>query len=126
VGCEGKGGKWYRMLRADGKALLRGESPTAELEHAADGSAGGNNFAIRVATAIHSQTAESTFHASDLESEQVRVYRAENGQRLIVVRIPSPVPSVQTFALSPTGTQLVVITNSQLTFYVVPQGLSRP
>jgi hypothetical protein len=120
VGCEAQGGKWYRTLRPDGKPLLKGESPTAELEHAADGSAQGNNFAIRVATSVHSQTAESTFHSSDLESEQVRVYRTENGQRLIAVHISSPVPSVQTFALSPTGSQLTVVTKDQLAFYIVP------
>jgi hypothetical protein len=108
------------MLRPDGKPVLKGWSPSAELEQAANGSPASETFAIGVAKAPASVVAESVFHAADLQSEYVGVYSAANGHRLFGVDIPSPVPTRQTFALSPNGDQLAILGEDQLGFYAVP------
>ena len=77
-------------------------------------------FAIRVATATNPTVDDAVFHATDLLSEYVGVYRAGNGRRLFAVDIPSPVPSWQTFALSPNGDQLAVLRENQIDFYALP------
>jgi hypothetical protein len=121
VGCDRQGsGKWYRTLQPDGKPVLKGWSPSTELEHTAAGSPDSGRFAIRVATATNPTVDDAVFHATDLLSEYVGVYRAGNGRRLFAVDIPSPVPSWQTFALSPNGDQLAVLRENQIDFYALP------
>jgi len=122
VGCDRQGsGKWYRTLRPDGKPVLKGWSPSTELEQTAAGSSSSGTFAIRVATATTPMVAESVFHAADLQSEYVGVYSARNGHRLFGVDNSSPVPSRQTFALSPSGDQLAVLRENQIDFYALPE-----
>ncbi len=120
VGCDRQSdGKWYRMLRSDGKPVLKGWSPSEEIEQTANGATG--TFAVGVAKAAKPIAAESVFRATDLESENVGVYRVENGHREFVVSIASPVPTFQTFVLSPDGGQLAVLKDDQIALYTVPQ-----
>jgi hypothetical protein len=119
VGCDRQAdGKWYRMLRSDGKPVLKGWSPSAELEQTANGA--NSTFAIAVTTAGKPLAAESLFRATDLVSESIGVYRVENGLRKVAVSIASPVPTLQTFVLSPGGDQLAVLKGDQIAFYSVP------
>jgi hypothetical protein len=121
VGCDHWAvGKWYRVLRYNGKPVLKGWSPSAELEHTAGGSAAGSAFTIRIAEAAKSVIARSSFRPSDLEEERIAVYRTENGERVFTVTIPSPVPTVQTFALSPDAGQLAILQGDQIAFYELP------
>jgi len=53
------------------------------------------------------------------------VYRTENGERLFAVSIPSPAPTVQSFALSPDGNSLAVLQGDQIAFYKVPTANGR-
>jgi|HubBroStandDraft_6_1064221.scaffolds.fasta_scaffold67641_2 hypothetical protein len=121
VGCDRQAdGKWYRMLRADGKPVLKGWSPSAELEQTASGAS--DSFAVRVAKAGKPVETESLFLPTDLLSENIGVYRVEDGKRTFAVSVPSPVPTLQTFVLSPTGDQLAILKGDQITFYSVPGG----
>jgi len=121
VGCDRlANGKWYRVVRPDGKPVLKGSSPMAELEQTAHGIATGSVFAIGLAEAAMSITADSPFRPADLESERIAVYRSDNGKRIFAVAVPSPVPAVQTFALSPDGNELAVLQSDQITFYQMP------
>jgi len=121
VGCSHQtAGKWYRVLRPDGKPVLKGTSPVAEFEQTAAGVATANAFTIGMAEAAKSIVSDSAFHASDLASERIAVYRAENGGRVFALNIASPVPTVQTFMLSPDGSQLAVMSGEQIAFYEVP------
>ena len=123
VGCDRlEDGRWYRMLRFDGKPVLKGWSPSAEMQQTANGAA--DTFAVGVAKAAKPVETGSLFRATDLLSESVVVYRADNGQRRITVSIDSPAPAQQTFALSPGGDQLAVLTGNQIAVYSVP-GASR-
>jgi hypothetical protein len=119
VGCDRQAdGKWYRMLRSDGKPVLKGWSPSEELEQTASGASGA--FAVGVAKAGKPIAAESLFRATDLASENIGVYRVENGQRKFAVSIASPAPTLQTFVLSPSGDQMAVLQGDQIALYVVP------
>jgi hypothetical protein len=70
-----------------------------------------------VAKATRALSAESTFRASDLDSERVTVYSAENGARMFTVNIAFPVPTLQTFVLSADGNQLAVLKRDQISLY---------
>jgi hypothetical protein len=56
VGCDRQTrSRWYRILHGDGKVVLKGWSPSSELEQTAGGNVGSNAFAIRTAQATGSQ-----------------------------------------------------------------------
>ncbi len=121
VGCDRQSdGKWYRMLRSDGKPVLKGWSPSEELEQTANGANGA--FAVGITKAAKPIGADSDFRSTDLETENIVVYRVENGRREFAVSVASPVPTLQTFALSPNGSQLAVLKGDQIAFYTVPGG----
>jgi hypothetical protein len=118
VGCDRQSdGKWYRMLRPNGKPVLKGWSSSAELEQTASGSAASSVFAIAIAEAAKPMNAESSFRLSDLKAQNVDVYRVDDGHKLIALKIPSLLPTLQTFALSPDGLQLAVLQQAQIMFY---------
>jgi hypothetical protein len=120
VGCEvNEYGRWFRVLNEAGKPVLKGRSSSDELEQAASGSATGRTFAVGVAKVARARMASDVFHAADLKSQFVSVYNSLDGKRLLAVTLPSPVPTLQTFALSPDGTQLVVIQADQIALYRV-------
>jgi hypothetical protein len=121
VGCDPQNGaKWYRVLRPNGKPVLKGPSSSTELERTANGSATGGAFTIGMAEAGKSISPDSAFQTSDLESEHIAVYRAENGERVFSVAVASPAPSVQTFVLSPSGDQLAVLEGDKIALYEIP------
>ena len=122
VGCDRQSdGKWYRMLRPDGKPVLRGWSSSAELEQTASGSAASSVFALGIAESAKPMNAESSFRLSELKAQYVGVYRVQNGHKLIVFKMPSLLPTLQTFALSPDGLQLAVLQQDQIAFYALPR-----
>jgi hypothetical protein len=119
VGCDWQtDGKWYRVLRSDGKPVLKGWSPSAELAQTAI--AARDIFAIRIAKATKAMATDAVFRTSDLEAEHIVVCRSRSGQRLLAVTLPSPVPTLQTFVLSPGGDQLAVLSQDQIAFYPLP------
>jgi hypothetical protein len=118
VGCDIEAyGRWYRVLGSDGKPLLKGKSTSDELEQLASGSAAGENFAIGVAKVARPRMADDIFHATDLRSQYVGVYGVANGRRLLSVNVPTPLPTIQTFALSSDGSQLAVLEGDHISLY---------
>jgi hypothetical protein len=121
VGCDPQNAaKWYRVLRPNGKPVLKGSSSSTELERTANGSATGGVFTIGMAEAGRSITPDSAFQTSDLQSERIAVYRADNGERVFSVAVASPAPSMQTFVLSPAGDQLAVLEGDEIDLYKIP------
>jgi hypothetical protein len=120
IGCDRQADdRWYRILRGDGKLVLKGWSSSSELEQTAGGNVGSNAFAIRIAEATKSRMLGSVFKPSDLKSARVTVYRATNGRQIFSIGLPDPVPAVQTFAISPSEDQLAVLGISEINFYRV-------
>jgi hypothetical protein len=121
TGCDRLAdGKWYKILRADGKLVLKGDSPSTEQGHSACGIAGSSFFAVGVAELSKSLTISSAFHSSDLKHLRVSVYRAQDGKKIAAVTISDPLPTVQTFALSPDDRRLAILENEQIAFYSLP------
>lgn len=121
VGCDRETtGEWYRVLGSDGKPVLKGWSPSAEIAQTAAGVPSGSDFAIAIAEATKSIAAGSAFLTSDLKGEHIAVYRASNGERIFAATIAAPAPTLQTYALSPDGEQLAVLRGNQLAVYTLP------
>lgn len=108
----------YRAIRADGKMLLHGDHIHGDLAH--DAAGGTDSFAVKVVRAERTIAPGGGFKPSELASQEVRVFRASDGKRLMTARVKDPVASHGTYALSPDGTQLAVLSESQISFFVVP------
>ncbi len=119
VGCETTSGiHWYRMLRPDGHPVLKAVSPSEEIEQAFS-SVSSQEFAVRVVKVIRAMMPGQPFRRSDLQREEISVYRASDGHRLFSTD-PAEVPMVeQSFALSPSGKQIALIGDSSINFYAV-------
>lgn len=119
--CSAKDGdSEYSVLRPDGKVLLRGMSDPLAIGQEAAGNQGSRTFAVKVVRAEHTISPSSTFRSSELNSEEVRVYQAETGKRLLAVRVKEPVASHGGYALSPDGSQLAVLSGSDIEFFPLP------
>ncbi len=119
--CSVKDGNTeYRVLRGDGKVLLRGASDTFDLGHEAMGNDRSRTFAVKVMHGVRYIPPNTTFKRSDLDAAEVRVYRAEDGKRVLAVRVKEPVAVHGGYALSPDGSQLAVLSGSDIKFFPVP------
>lgn len=119
--CSVKDGNTeYWVLRADGKVLLRGASDSREVGQEATGNYGSRIFAMKVVHAERNISSGTTFRSSELDSEEVRVYRVEDGKRLLAVQVKDPIASHGGYALSPDGSQLAVLSGSDIDFFPVP------
>ena len=108
------------MFRADGKLVLKGQSSSSERGHAASGALRSGLFAVGIIQLTKAMDDASAFRSSDLKSLQVGVYSSENGKKVAGVTLPNPLPTMQTFALSPDGHQLAVLENNQIVVYPLP------
>lgn len=118
IGCDLQtSAKWYRVLRSNGKPVLKGWSNSAELEQRISAADGGNSFTVGVAVAVKSINSSYPFRVADIAAERIAVYRAENGGRIFSLNVTSPVPTVQSFGLSPNGQRLAVLQGDQIALY---------
>jgi hypothetical protein len=110
----------FRVMRPDGRLLLKGIADSGELSHEAKGEPSSRAFAVKVLSAAPSVKLGFPFHGDELLAENLKVYRASDGKRLAAVRAKAPAPSHGGYALSPDGTQLALVAGAQLTIYAIP------
>lgn len=110
----------YRVIRTDGKLLMHAEAGPREVGQEIAGSELEAMFAVKVVHTSRDLSRGMEFNGSDFESEELRVYSASNGKRLFVARVDGPTTSRGGFALSPDGTQLAVLTYSEIQFFSLP------
>lgn len=108
----------YRVLRPEGKVVLRGQLDPQMMGQSAQGN--GHAFAVRSLHATQVMVHGGVFHGSALDYEEVRVFQSSDGKRLASVRLPAPPPSHGAYALSPDGTQLAVIADAKVNVYTLP------
>ncbi|HEY9137286.1 MAG TPA: hypothetical protein VIM67_03375 [Terriglobus sp.] len=108
AGCD-RGQVWYRALRLDGHTVVRGDASSRQLELAAQGDDGSDAVAIRVVWNAISHDRVARIRATDLRGEQVAVYRAEDGKRLLLSQVEDVPLAEQSFALAPQASQLAVL-----------------
>lgn len=111
----------YRVLRPNGRLTLKGVASMYEFGYAAQGSANRESFVVKTLQSSRPVPVGALFSPADLTSEELRVYRATDGKRLLGVRVDSPSSSRDGFALAPDGSQLAVMTREQVAFYSVPR-----
>jgi hypothetical protein len=113
-------GREYRVLRRDGKLALKGDSTENDCGHAAEGSANQEAFVVKIVQSTVPVPPGAPLNAAHFSSEELRVYRAADGKRLLAVRAGSPSLSRDGYALAPDASQLAVLTRDELAFYSVP------
>jgi hypothetical protein len=113
-------GREYRVLRSNGKVALKGDSTVNECGHAADGSANHEAFVVKIVQSTEPVPSGAPLSAAQFSSEELHVYRAADGKRLLAVRVGSPSLSRDGYALAPDASQLAVLTRDQLAVYSVP------
>jgi hypothetical protein len=110
----------FRVLRTDGSLALKSTPINNQFGFAAEGSANREAFVVKTVEATRPVPEGAAFSAQDFTFEELRVYRAADGKRLLGVRVGSPSTSRDGYALSSDGSQLAVMTRQEIAFYSVP------
>lgn len=110
----------YRVLNASGSLALKGGSNPTDCDLAAKGSPNRDAFVVKTVQTIQPVAPGDAFSAADFSSEELSVFGAADGKRLLSVRVPSPSPSRDGFALSSDSSQLAVLTRGQVSLYSIP------
>ncbi len=117
TGCMATSGDvWYRMLRPDGRPLLKAESASDEIVQSAEGSRFGS-FAIRVIKAVRPIAVDQPFSRADLLKEEIGIYRSSDGARIGSVVTDDFILAQNSYALSPQGGEIAVAGNQNISFY---------
>ncbi len=74
---------------------------------------------MRVVHTVKSQLRGEKFHKNDLEKEEVSVYRAKDGKQLFSTEVKDVDVAEQSFALSPSGDQLAVLSEHSIALFQV-------
>jgi hypothetical protein len=111
----------YRVLRPNGTPVLKGIANWNEFGYAARGSANRDVFVVKIVQSSRPVPSQAPFSAGDLSSEELGVYRAVDGKRLLKALVGSPSSSRDGYALAPDGSQLAVLTRDQISLYSVPR-----
>jgi hypothetical protein len=121
VSCDKKTEAFeYRVLRPDGKLALKAMPSANEFGYAAQGSANQQAFVVKTVESTVAVPDGALFSAADFSSEELSVYRAADGRRMLRVLVGSPSASRDGFALAPDGSQLAVLNRDQIAVYTVP------
>jgi hypothetical protein len=118
--CSVARGREYRILRADGKAILQGTTPPREFGYSAAGNEPENEVVVKTVETEQPMDPGVPLHGADLSSERLRVFSALNGRHLFTVQITAPVASAAGYAMAPDGRELAVLTQNSVAVYTVP------
>lgn len=108
----------YRVLHADGTLMLRGRPGSRR--SGIEGAGNPRRFAVKTVSLPGTDQQGLPFSASDLKFAEIRIYRAEDGKRLGAVRVGDPPTSYGGFALSPDGSQMAVLSGSEIKVFAIP------
>ncbi len=117
--------RWYRAIRMDGHTVLKGEVSGKYIEAAVLANESTATFVLAMAKSGEMMLSGAPFHGSDLASETIGVYEANNGKRIFAANVASPAPTKQTFALSPQGDSLAVLQGNEISFYSIVETNTR-
>ncbi|HEY3706142.1 MAG TPA: hypothetical protein VGL22_13855 [Terracidiphilus sp.] len=119
LSCDAQtGDTQYRVVSPDGKLVLRGSAGPREVGFDAAGST--QAFAMKFVHASRDLSFGADFTGDDLDSAELRVYRATDGKRLFSIRVKDPSTSMRSYALSPAGSRLAVLAGSEIKLFTVP------
>jgi hypothetical protein len=116
LGCESPlSGRWYRLIRYDGTAILTSRGSSRQMGHESL-SASGSGISVRVIHLALSQSKNYSFVVGELVDQEVAVYRKSDGKRLLRIRT-QPVLVHQSFAVSPSDDLIAVLADGKVWFY---------
>jgi hypothetical protein len=98
--------------------MLRGQPGARQL--GIEGAGNPRRFAVKFVSRRGEDPQGSPFSASDLNFAEIRIYRAEDGKRLGAVRVHNPPTSYGSFAISPDGSQIAVLSGSEIKLFALP------
>ncbi len=124
VGCTASGAHWYKMLRADGKPVLKADSPSDEVMQSSD-EATADRFAVRLVRTARPLSEGQQFSREDLTREEVAVYRRKDGRGVSVIRTENFALGRETYALSPNGDSVALAGTRDIVFYALPADAAR-
>jgi hypothetical protein len=117
-GCkEDSSSKWFRVLRADGKTLLRGTASNATIPEYVVAPASGEVFGVGAEHSLFDVDWATGMSIGDLTSMAVAVYRASDGRQIYATKTPSHAVDRRVFALSSSGDRLAILTVDSLRLY---------
>jgi hypothetical protein len=114
------GAREYRVLQSDGKPLVHGLSFMSDFGHAASSGGSSGTFALRIFKTGVPMVPGEPFHAADLESAELIIYRCQDGKRLSTVRVKDPAASSAGYAVSPAG-NVAILTRDDVDVYSAPR-----
>lgn len=109
---------WYRMMREDGRPLLKAESAADEIAQTAEAALTGE-FAVRVMKTTQPVTLGEPFNPLALTKEEIGIYRSSDGAKLESVVTDDFILAQNSYALSPAGDQMAVVGRDSILFYPV-------
>lgn len=121
LGCGTSETRWYRVLGSNGHPILKADSPSEEIQQSTS-SSDPSQFAVRVITAVRTMSPGQPFRRSDLHSQAISIYRSSDGHRLFATSAAQVPLSEQSFAISPSGSQLALLGDSNIAFYSIASG----
>ena len=110
----------YRILGADGKLLFRREADPREVNQEVIGNQGTGIFAIKIIREPDGPAPDLDFEVTGLGLEEVQVYRVVDKKHIFAVNLNDLVTSYGSCVLSPDGTQLGVLSRSQIQIFPLP------
>ena len=117
-GCSPDGSQsWYRIVRRDGKTLLKGATPSTRRVENADAMRAKGVFAVGIAEADRPIDFEQGMYASEFRKLTVSVYSSTNGRRLFATHPLGGSVDRQSFALSEDGDRLAVLSDGNISLY---------
>jgi hypothetical protein len=108
---------WYKIVRPDGKTLLKGAISANGWLEGAEALAARKVFAIGIAEATRPVNFADGMYAREFQKLAVSVYSSVNGQRLYATGPLKGTANRQSFALSQNGDQLAVLSGEEISLY---------
>lgn len=91
-----------------------------DVDDEAIGNDSSHTFVVKVVRSVKPIPPNINFTSADLDSAEVRVYRASDAKRLLAVSVRNPAPSHRDYAIAPDGSALAVLSGSEIQFFPVP------
>ena len=115
---------WYKIVRPDGKTLLKGTTSANGWLEGAEALAARRVFAIGIVEATRPVNFDDGMYAREFQKLAVSVYSSTNGQRLYATGSLKGAANRQSFALSQNADQLAVLSGEEISLYKT--GMSNP
>lgn len=118
AGCSADAGHpWYKIVRPDGKTLLKGNTSANSWLEGAEALAAKKVFAIGIVEATRPVNFDDGMYAWEFQKLAVSVYSSVNGRRLYATGPLKGTPDRQSFSLSQDGDQLAILNGEEISIY---------